>query len=205
MQEKIKSRLKWFFESFIWLGVLMLILDVVSKLIIYACRADLPHLLIPHVLNIEYSLNPNAAFSMGFDNPIVNRVMYTIVALGVTAGIIVFLCLKYKKTTMYTRACMMLIMAGALGNMFDRTCYAFSDFCVIDWIDFSPLLPFWKYTFNWADSCVVVGAIMLIVWLIIDEVKTSKANKAIEKAEENSDEKVLSASEKERIEEDKKQ
>ncbi|HNX16689.1 MAG TPA: signal peptidase II, partial [Bacilli bacterium] len=64
---------------------------------------------------------------------------------------------------------------------------------VIDWIDFYGV---WKFIFNIADSSVVVGTIMLIIWLIVDEVKEYKAKKTLITPEG----KVLSADEKDRLE-----
>ena len=62
---------------------------------------------------------------------------------------------------------------------------------VIDFIDFCAFPQLWKWTFNFADSCVTIGAGMLALWLILDVVKDYKRKKAeelaanVEKAAEN--------------------
>ena len=86
----------------------------------------------------------------------------------------------------------MLILTGALGNVIDRLFYAKSNYCVVDWIDFCGI---WGAIFNIADSCIVVGSIMLIVYLIVEEVKDYKIKKANEPKEETP---VLSKTEQEK-------
>ena len=76
----------------------------------------------------------------------------------------------------------------------DRLFYAKSGYCVVDWIDFCGI---WRFIFNIADSGVVVGTIMLVVYLIIQEVKDYKANKMNEPKVEG---KVLSKVEQEKNE-----
>ena len=120
--------------------------------------------------------------------------MYIIVyliGLAILTGIYI---IKYRKLSKLLRACLIMMAAGALGNLIDRLFYSFSGYQVIDWIDFYGI---WKFVFNVADSSVVVGTIMLIIWLIVTEVKDYKAKKALV-ADEG---KVLSADEKARLEE----
>ena len=115
--------------------------------------------------------------------------MYIIVyliGLAILTGIYI---VKYRKLSKLLRACLIMMAAGALGNLIDRLFYSFSGYQVIDWIDFYGI---WKFVFNVADSSVVVGTIMLIIWLIVTEVKDYKAKKALV-ADEG---KVLSADEK---------
>ena len=60
---------------------------------------------------------------------------------------------------------------------------------VIDFLDFCAFPKLWMWNFNIADSFVVVGAGMLMLWMVLDlirEVKEEKAQKAIA-AESDSD------------------
>ena len=93
----------------------------------------------------------------------------------------------------------MLMLTGAIGNLIDRLFYAQSNFCVVDWIDFCGI---WAYIFNLADSGIVVGTIMLIVWLIVEEVKEYKAQKALEPKVEG---KLISKTEQEQIDRNKEE
>lgn len=208
-ENKVLKALKWFFTSFIWLAIIMFVIDIVTKqaVISYFKTHDEPIVLIPGFLQINYTLNEAAAFGIGFDNATVNRVIYIIVALLGLGAIITYYVIRYKKLDKYTRAVLMLIAAGALGNLIDRIFYS-SSFestliwsnknggLVVDWIDFCGI---WKFIFNIADSCVVIGVIMMIVYLIVDEVKTMKEKRKQEIAS-NNNEKVLSKEEKSRLE-----
>ena len=195
--QALLKALKWFFSSFIWLGLILLAMDIVSKVLIFFLLGEgnsIPNSIIPGFLTITCVLNPNAAFGLGFFDPVLNRVMYIIVyliGLAILTGIYI---VKYRKLSKLLRACLIMMAAGALGNLLDRMFYSFSGYQVIDWINFYGI---WEFVFNVADSSVVVGTIMLIIWLIVSEVKDFKAKKALV-ADEG---KVLSADEKARIEE----
>ena len=189
----MKAKLKWFFESFIWLFVLGLVLDIVSKIIIRTNMQEFDSiLLIPHFLAITFSYNEAAAFGMGFKNPEVNRWIYVTIAVLASAAVLFFYIKKNKTYGKFLKACLMCILVGAIGNLIDRLVYG----KVVDFIDFFGI---WHAIFNVADSFVVVGAIMLIVYLIVAEVKEYKAQKASEPKVEG---KVLSKTEQEQIERD---
>ena len=189
----MKAKLKWFFESFIWLFVLGLVIDIVSKSIIKTNMVEGDSIvLIPKFLAITFSYNEAAAFGMGFKEPEVNRWIYISVALLASAAILFFYIKKYKSYGKFLKACLMCILVGALGNLIDRLIYG----KVVDFIDFFGI---WHAIFNVADSFVVIGTIMLVVFLILEEVKDYKAKKAAEPPVEG---KVLSKTEQEKIERD---
>ena len=197
---KIKNALNWFFRSFIWLFTLLLIADIVTKLVFSLTMNEGDYYeIIPGFLRIRLSFNANAAFGMGFTTPEVNRVIYIIIAIIGTGIILYFYVRKFKKLNLYVRACLMLMLTGAIGNLIDRLFYAQSNFCVVDWIDFCGI---WAYIFNLADSGIVVGTIMLIIWLIIEEVKEYKAQKALEPKVEG---KLISKTEQEQIDRNKEE
>lgn len=195
--QALLKALKWFFSSFIWLGLILLAMDIVSKVLIFFLLGEgnsIPNPIIPGFLTITCVLNPNAAFGLGFSDPVLNRVMYIIVyliGLAILTGIYI---VKYRKLSKLLRACLIMMATGALGNLLDRLFYSFSGYQVIDWINFYGI---WEFVFNVADSSVVVGTIMLIIWLIVSEVKDFRAKKALVASEG----KVLSADEKARVEE----
>ena len=193
----MKEKLKWFFESFIWLFVLGLVIDIVSKLVIKNNMTPGDSIvLIPHFLAITFSYNEAAAFGMGFSNPEVNKWLYIAVAIIASAAIIFFYVKKFKTFGKFVKACLMCILVGAIGNLIDRFAYG----KVVDFIDFFGI---WHAIFNVADSFIVVGTIMLVVYLIIGEVKDFKAKRA-EEAEEGN-EKLLSKTEQEQLERDAKE
>ena len=168
MKEKIIKGLKWFYQSFIWLFIVLLGLDILSKQLVAHSGVE-PYNQIADwgFVRINYVLNYNAAFGLGADDHTVSRIIYLVVASLVTIGLITYLILKRKEMKLYVRACLVLIVTGAIGNMIDRIFYA-PYYAVVDWIDF---YWFWGYNFNIADSCIVVAAFMMIIYIIVLEVK----------------------------------
>ena len=195
---KIKPGLIWFAKSFIWLGLLMLIIDIVTKNVVIANRdailSSSEHgiILIPNFLAINYVINTGAAFGLSAGNSeagyVVNRVVYIIIAVLASAALIGFFVKKElevkkgkgKALRKYYKACIFLILAGALGNLIDRIAYT-PEYLgnkyngVVDWINFFGI---WGYNFNIADSCLVIGVIMVIVMLIIEEVQDTRQRNA---------------------------
>ena len=65
-----------------------------------------------------------------------------------------------------------LVIGGGVGNLIDRI---FNNGLVVDFIDFR-IIHF--AIFNFADICAVVGAGMLLLLVILDEIKERRAAKA---------------------------
>ena len=191
MKEKLLSALKWFYKSFIWLFIVLLGLDILSKQLILAAGA-LPGTTIADwgIVRISYVLNENAAFGIGASDPTVSRTIYLIVATLVSAGLVFYMSWKRKEMKLFIRACLVLIVTGALGNMIDRIFYGPLEYAdatglfsgsVVDWIDF---YWFWSFNFNIADCCIVIAAFMLIIYIIVTEVKEMIAKRNAEIAME---------------------
>ena len=168
MKEKIIKGLKWFYQSCIWLFIVLLTIDIVTKQLV-AHSGVQPGSQVADwgFVHINYVLNYNAAFGLGTGNEIASRILYLVIASLVTAGLVTYLILKRKETKLFIRACLVLIITGAIGNMIDRIFYG-PYYAVVDWIDF---YWFWGYNFNIADSCIVVAAFMMIIYIIVLEVK----------------------------------
>lgn len=191
MKEKLLSALKWFYKSFIWLFIVLLGLDILSKQLILAAGA-LPGTTIADwgIVRISYVLNENAAFGIGASDPTVSRTIYLIVATLVSAGLVFYMIWKRKEMKLFIRACLVLIVTGALGNMIDRIFYGPLEYAdatglfsgsVVDWIDF---YWFWSFNFNIADCCIVIAAFMLVIYIIVIEVKEMIAKRNAEIAME---------------------
>ena len=204
MKEKFIKGLKWFFFSFIWLAVLLLVIDILTKrLVISAIQNGSSNPIceiIPGFLNIEFTLNKAAAFGLGFENPVTNRVLYICVAVLGSSGITVYYSVKYKSIPNILKASLLMIVSGAIGNLIDRVFYADAEYCVIDWINFYGI---WPFHFNIADSCIVVATFIIIIWLIVDSIKEFKQKRALEAKEEGATERVLSIEEQRREQEKK--
>ena len=210
MKEKLLNGLKWLFKSYIWLGVLLLAIDIITKQIIMHSGVTPPGVVAEWgFVNITYVLNTKAAFGIGADNPDVSRTIYLIVATLISAGLITYLILKRKGMKLFIRAALIMVVTGAIGNMIDRIFYgglqggrALFGGAVVDWIDFY-WIPGWVWNFNIADSCIVVAAFMLIIYIIVIEVKDYRERNQNKVKTVNGHQKVLSKSEKEKLEAEK--
>ncbi len=206
MKEKLLHGLKWFFNSFIWLGILLLVIDYVTKQVVVANReailANGGIVLIPNFLRINYVINNTLVMGASLGSDEANRAVFCTVALVISAGIIFYLIKKWDKLDRYFKACFMMVLAGAFGNVIDRLFYT-PEFLgnpvngVVDWIDFYGV---WKFNFNIADSSVVVAAFMLIIYMIVLEIidyrQKNKDTPKEKKKEDNT--KVLSKTEREK-------
>lgn len=210
MKEKLLNGLKWLYKSYIWLGVLLLAIDIITKQIIMHSGVTPPGIVAKWgFVNITYILNTKAAFGIGADNPDVSRTIYLIVATLISAGLITYLILKRKDMKLFIRASLIMVVTGAIGNMIDRIFYgglqggrALFGGAVVDWIDFY-WIPGWVWNFNIADSCIVVAAFMLIIYIIVAEVKDYRERNKSKVKTVNDHQKVLSKSEKEKLEAEK--
>ncbi|KAF5071546.1 Lipoprotein signal peptidase [anaerobic digester metagenome] len=116
--------------------------------------------LIPGYLNFSYVENRGAAFGI-FQGQI--RVLGVI---SLVMGTLLLLYLvKNRSVHPLIKISLSLIVAGALGNAYDRFFYGF----VVDFIHFH-LNSTWHFpTFNVADSCVVVGSGLMILYVLFIE------------------------------------
>ena len=194
MKEKLLFGLKWFYKSFIWLFIVLLGIDILTKQLIMhsGMTPNASEYLDWGIVHIGYVLNYNAAFGIGTDNHTLSRVLYLVVASIASIGVTVYLILKRKTMKLYIRACLVLVITGAIGNMVDRIFYG-PEYAVVDWIDF---YWFWGFNFNIADCCVVIAAFMLLIYIIVEEVKEAKKKPKVKVVQE----KQLSKTEKELLE-----
>lgn len=124
--------------------------------------------LIPGVLRFKLVVNDGAMMGM------LDNARWVFMVLSTVAIIAVFVYLFWKKPQNKLQLISLtLITAGGIGNMVDRSFLGY----VIDFIDFCAFPQIWKWTFNFADSCVTVGAVMLALWMLIDLVKDTKKKK----------------------------
>lgn len=123
--------------------------------------------LIPGVFGFTYVENYGAAFGILQGQRVLFLVLTTVVALA----FIYKLFISNKTLPTLPSIGLTLLLGGAVGNLIDRAMYGF----VVDMFDFY-LIQF--AVFNVADSCVVVGVILLAVWLLFIEPKTAAEAKA---------------------------
>jgi signal peptidase II len=117
---------------------------------------------IPKVFRITHVLNTGAAFSM-FENMNEHTVRNLLVAFSIIAVIVVLVLLwKLGRTFSTTSVALALILGGALGNLYDRVMYSH----VVDFLEVHIVHYHWP-DFNVADSCIVIGACLLLLEMVL--------------------------------------
>lgn len=118
--------------------------------------------IIPSALSFIYRENPAAAFSLTRSIP-KNVRMPMLIAVSSLAMLMLlgWYFLSQKPDGLFMTA-LALILSGAIGNLIDRVRLGY----VIDFINayagfINPKWPAWP-TFNIADSCIVIGAIIVL-------------------------------------------
>ncbi len=102
-------------------------------------------------LNLTLVHNTGAAFGLGTHWSVPIFIVTSIVAVGV----ILYLFMKLDEYEWLSRWALVFILAGALGNLVDRIRTQY----VVDFLDVFFRTHHW-WTFNVADSCITVGAIL---------------------------------------------
>ncbi|MCU9813725.1 signal peptidase II [Paraclostridium sp. AKS73] len=132
-------------------------LDQISKFLAVKYLVNIGSVpIIKDIFHLTYVENRGAAFGM-FQN---NQMIFVVVAL---AACIFGLYYLYKKQlNLLGKSAIILIIAGAIGNLIDRVRLGF----VVDYFDFRIV---WNYVFNVADVFVVIGTILLCIYIIFFE------------------------------------
>lgn len=179
--EKIKEKcihyLKEGFFSFIWLAILLVIIDVITKVLAMQYLGNGSVEVIPHLLKFTLIFNKGAAWGFLGDE-LVGRIILVIISWVAMIAISAYFIVKYKTFNKLMKAILMVILAGDVGNLIDRTFYFNRG--VVDFLDITDFIPGFG-VFNFADSCLVVGILMLCVYFIVlwikELVKEGKANR----------------------------
>jgi signal peptidase II len=133
----------------------VLLLDQATKWWVQQTMPDRPPIeVLGDWLQITYTLNPGAAFSMGGSF----TVLLSVIAVGVS---IVIVRVASRLGSVAWAVALGGILGGALGNLTDRILREPGPFRghVVDWIS----VPNWP-VFNIADSAIFCSA-LLMVWL----------------------------------------
>ena len=163
--------------------ILLFVIDIVTKWVVVnhfgvslmneGIRHTDPEVItiIKNFCYIGGAINNKAAFSLG-----PSRVVLLIISIVMSVGFIAFYIIQYKKINTVYKLALALMIAGAVGNLIDRAFYwpsttGFDG--VVDWIIF----VFWGWEFamfNIADACLVVGIIIILIEMLIEEIKEAK-------------------------------
>lgn len=146
------------------LAVVVLAADQLSKHAVEEwTAAGSSRVLVPGLLNFVHSTNPGVAFGLLADSNSTWRAPLLIVFSVAVIGLILWLLATRRAGGLLGQCGMTLILGGAAGNVFDRIVRR----SVTDFIDFHIADYHW-YTFNLADSAIVIGAGLVILELLRD-------------------------------------
>lgn len=144
---------------------ILVFIDQITKLTaVLKLKVNGPIELIENFLQLNIVENRGAAFGI-LQN---KQFLFIIITFIVLIGIIIYIK-SNKKLSKITIIVLDLIIAGSIGNLIDRIRLNY----VVDFID----VNFWGYydfpVFNFADSCLVVGTIILAILIIKDKYEVS--------------------------------
>lgn len=171
----------WKYRAFMLVPALLLVgLDQLFKwLAVTFLKGSSACVLWEGVLELVYVENTGAAFSM-----LANQRWFFVV---ITSIVMLFLLAviwggRYR-THALLNCSLCLVLAGGIGNLIDRIAYGYVvDYIYVRLIDFP--------VFNFADCCLVVGAVLMLVFFFFvyeDPHAKNAAQKGVEDDDTNAD------------------
>ncbi len=137
--------------------------------------AQYPHdpiVVVPGLLNLRLTTNTGAVFGLGKGG----RVIFIVVSLVATL-IIGAMFARSRSGAWPLHLALALILAGALGNLYDRAVYG----AVRDMLHMLPNTRLWPWIFNLADAALMVGVglVLLLTFFSDRKRKESQADSAV--------------------------
>lgn len=153
---------------FLWLTLLLIILDQVSKQWVIGVFDLYESIEIMPYLNFTYVRNYGAAFSFLSDQGGWQRWLFTILAIAISIVLVIWLRRNPAKLWRQNLA-FALILAGAIGNVIDRIIYGY----VIDFLDVYVNDWHWP-AFNVADMAITIGAALMLLEAFFEQRESSQ-------------------------------
>ena len=157
--------------SLLWISLLVLIADQATKLYFETNLSLYQQIVvIPDLFSWTLAYNTGAAFSFLADSSGWQRWLFALIAVAVSAVLVVWLKRLGRNET-WLAVALALVLGGALGNLYDRIALGHViDFILVHWQNR------WYFpAFNFADSAITVGAVMLA----LDMFKSKKTGEAV--------------------------
>ena len=152
-------------KKLIFTIIISFIVDRITKVLIglnYNLLETKP--IINNLFSITYVKNKGAAFSI-LENKIPILIIISILAII----LLVYYINKEKNISMLSTFSYGIIIGGILGNLFDRVFLN----GVVDFLSFK-IFDYYFPIFNIADSLIVIGIIILIIEIIINDLRKWK-------------------------------
>jgi signal peptidase II len=138
----------------------VIVLDRITKRIVaHQLPNGRAHTVIPGVFRITDVHNTGAAFSMFAESTSPATIRNLLIGFSIFAVIIIAVMLwRTGRALTVTSAALALILGGAIGNLYDRIRFHY----VIDFLEVRIYHFHWP-DFNVADSCICIGACLLMI------------------------------------------
>ena len=145
--------------TWLWLSILVIAADQISKHW-FVANFNLYEqmVVIPDLFSWTLAYNRGAAFSFLANEAGWQRWFFAVIALAVSAVLVVWLK-RLKANETWLAIALALVLGGAIGNLYDRVVLGHVvDFILVHW------KTEWYFpAFNIADSAITVGAVMLVL------------------------------------------
>lgn len=136
----------------------LILIDQITKIITLKQLAPIGSVtIIENILSFTYVENRGAAFGI-MQNSRIFFLIFTVILIGA----IIYYTIKAKQNSKFYLISTSLIIAGGIGNFIDRLFRGY----VVDMIE----VTFISYpVFNFADICIVIGAILFCVYMLFSK------------------------------------
>ncbi len=156
--------------KYLWISLVIVILDQVSKLLIRMNIPDNSVEVMGNFFRLTHVQNYGAAFSLSFGSPVLNRLIFISISF---VFLIILAYIMNKSNSKAELIAYSLVIGGAIGNLLDRIILgSVTDFLDFDFPDF--IMHRWPI-FNIADSSIVIAISILLIYYIFFEKKTLEA------------------------------
>jgi len=132
---------------------------ITKRIVVHQLPNGQAHTVIPGIFRITDVHNTGAAFSMFAESASPTTVRNILIAFSVIAAVILLgMIWRTGRAITISSAALALILGGAVGNLYDRIRYSY----VVDFLEVHIGSYHWP-DFNVADSCIVIGACLLLI------------------------------------------
>lgn len=140
----------------IFIAAAVIAIDQLAKNILVKALAGGPITVIRNFFNLVYVENYGIAFGM-----FKNKTVFFIITQMLISLVIIYVIYRFRNKSVPLTICLSMILGGAIGNLIDRIRLGY----VVDYLSFSIFPP----VFNFADSAIVVGAILLSLLIVFNK------------------------------------
>ena len=135
-------------------GIVLAIADQIIKFFVSTNLKEIGSVsVIDNLLSFTYVANNGVAFGSFAGN----RWIFVVLTTALIAAILIYMFKKKPKSKLFY-ASVALVIGGGIGNLIDRIFYGY----VIDYIS----LSFFPPVCNFADYCITVGTVLLMVYVL---------------------------------------